>query len=60
MTQHRNPAVNRLLVRKAYLEERISEEMQRPVPDALKLQHLKRLTEDLVESHRFSPRVNGP
>lgn len=49
MKAHPNVAVNRLLERKAALEARITEELKRPVPDALTLQSLKRARLELKD-----------
>ena len=43
MAYHPNPAVDRLLVRKAEVDQRITDELKRPMPDTLILQGLKRL-----------------
>ena len=43
INQHLTTAVRRLMVRKATIEQRIREEMRRPIPDSLALQSLKRL-----------------
>jgi len=42
MTRHPNPIMNRLLTRKAAIENYIADELKRPLPDTLRLHSLKR------------------
>ena len=42
MAYRYSPAIDRLLARKAAIEERISSELKRPLPDSVALQSLKR------------------
>ena len=59
MVYHPNPAVDRLLVRKTQIDQRINDELRRPMPDAMKLQKLKRvrlsLKDRVVQLMRTKP-----